>query len=86
MSWLKDLKKFTDKENDPTKPYPKTLRIIMGALYYATILNIILKLCGVLHYSWKITLIPLWAALGIGFITGFVWFVLGVIAKNKDKK
>jgi hypothetical protein len=86
MSWLKDLKSFTNKNNDPTRPYPIYLKILMGALYYSTIINVILKLTGVLHFSWKIALIPLWIALGIGFILGFYWFVLGMIAENKNKK
>ncbi len=34
---------------------------------------IILKLCGVINWSWLVVLIPLWIQLGVWIVVGIIW-------------
>ena len=37
---------------------------------------IILKLCGVINWSWPVVLIPLWIQLGVWTIVGVIWIII----------
>lgn len=37
---------------------------------------IILKLCGVINWSWLVVLIPLWIQLGVWIIVGIIWGII----------
>ena len=56
-----------------SKPEPATSGV--GILDVVQIVFIILKLCGVINWSWWVVLLPLWIVLAIGGVV-IVWALL----------
>ena len=46
------------------------------------IVFIVLKLCGVIKWSWWLVLMPLWISLGIGVILFIILVIYGIWLKN----
>lgn len=46
------------------------------------IVFIVLKLCGVIKWSWWLVLMPLWISLGIGIIAITIFVIYGVWLKK----
>lgn len=50
-----------------------------------TIVFIILKLCGVIHWSWIFVLAPMWIPVGIGaLIVGILW-TFEILEESKNE-
>ena len=50
-----------------------------GLLEVLTIVFIVLKLCGLISWSWWLVLMPLWIELGIILILFVIMFVIGCL-------
>lgn len=51
----------------------------VGLLEVLTIVFIVLKLCGLISWSWWLVLMPLWIELGIILILFVIMFVIGCL-------
>ena len=52
-----------------------------GAVCLLTIAFIVLKLCGVIHWSWLWVFSPLWLCMALLFVLLFVMFIVGAIKR-----
>lgn len=59
---------------------------IDGILLILLILFIILKVTGVISWSWAIVLLPLWILLGIIGVTCFLAIVVAIIVAIRNSK
>ena len=59
---------------------------IDGILLILLILFIILKVTGVISWSWGIVLLPLWILLGIIGVAFFLTFVVAIIVAIRNSK
>ena len=59
---------------------------IDGILLILLILFIILKVTGVISWSWAIVLLPLWILLGIIGIAFFLTIVIAIIVAIRNRK
>ena len=57
----------------------------LGILGVVEIVFIILKLLGIINWSWWIVLIPLWIDLGITLLIILVIIIVAIIMANKRK-
>ena len=57
----------------------------LGILGVVEIVFIILKLLGVINWSWWIVLIPLWIDLGVTLLAIFIIIIVAIIMANKRK-
>ena len=57
----------------------------LGILGVVEIVFIILKLLGVINWSWWIVLIPLWIDLGITLLAILIIIIVAIIMANKRK-
>ena len=59
---------------------------IDGILLFLLILFIILKVTGVISWSWGIVLLPLWILLGIIGVACFLTIVVAIIVAIRNSK
>ena len=57
----------------------------LGILRVVEIVFIILKLLGIINWSWWIVLIPLWIDLGVSLLIILVIIIVAIIMANKRK-
>ena len=57
----------------------------LSILGVVEIVFIILKLLGIINWSWWIVLIPLWIDLGITLLTILIIIIVAIIMANKRK-
>lgn len=51
----------------------------MGILEVVQIVFIILKLCKVINWSWKVVLIPLWISIGLTALYLVIMIISGIL-------
>jgi asparagine N-glycosylation enzyme membrane subunit Stt3 len=61
------------------------IKVIFGVLKKLTLIAIVLKLFNLIKISWILVLLPLWAALIIGFLLGLLWFITDLIEIIKNE-
>ena len=57
----------------------------LGILGVVEIVFIILKLLGIINWSWWIVLVPLWIDLGITLLVILIIIIVAIIMTNKRK-
>lgn len=72
-------------ENNNTKVTAKASSSGIGFTGLLTIVFIVLKLCGVISWSWLWVLSPIWISLGLALILFAVAGILILIAVIADK-
>jgi hypothetical protein len=64
-------------DNNGKKKSDYLIAITGGVICLLTVAFIILKLCGVIHWSWLWVFSPLWLCVALLFVLLFVMFIAG---------
>lgn len=70
----------------PKRKVSRTAAIATLVLVALTVANVVLKLTGVVSFSWWFVFLPLWAApLLVIFALGFFMLCWGIVISNANK-